>query len=201
MAEDVEEIPGALWTIPLIDNSRVKEHPPLKRVVIAVDPEGTSGEDSADTGIIAVGLGVDNRGYVLGDFTIQGTPGIWGSTAVKAYYEFQADRLVAERNNGGDMVEFVIRTVDPNVPYKAVWASRGKITRAEPIAALYEQGRVSHVGNFPELEEQMCGWVPGMKSPDRMDALVWGFTELFLEEEEETTQTVSVDYHEQISEV
>lgn len=179
LAEDIEAMPGALWALKMIDDTRVTEHPSLIRIVIGVDPEATSGEKSADTGIVACGLGNDGHGYVLGDYTIQGTPNVWGSDTVKAFFKFQADRIVAEQNNGGEMVEFVIRTINPNVPYKAVHASRGKVTRAEPIAAFYEQGRIHHAGFFPELEDQMTNWVPGMKSPDRMDAMVWGFTDLF----------------------
>ncbi len=178
-AEDIEIMPGALWTFGMIDEYRVEEHPPLVRIVVGVDPEATSGEHSADTGIIIAGLGEDGDGYILGDETIQGTPQVWGSAAVKAFLDFQADRIVVEQNNGGEMVEFVIRTINPRIPYKAVHASRGKITRAEPVSALYQQGRIHHVGCLSALEDQMCNWVPGMKSPDRLDAMVWAFTDLF----------------------
>ncbi len=129
-------------------------------------------------------LGVDGHGYVLDDLTIQASPHGWASAAVVAYHRFRADRVVGETNNGGEMVGYTIATVDPTVAFKAVWASRGKLTRAEPIAALYEQKRVHHVGALPDLEDQMCSWLPGMKSPDRMDALVWALTELFLEPED-----------------
>jgi len=176
------DVPGALWTRGLIEANRVTSHPDLKRVVVAVDPEATSNEESSETGIIVCGIGVDDIGYVLADVTRRDTPAGWGSAAVAAYNSHDADRIVAEVNNGGEMVEFVIKTVDPKAAYKAVRASRGKQTRAEPVAALQEQGRIKYVGPFDELEDQLCGWVPGMKSPDRLDALVWGFTELMLED-------------------
>lgn len=177
---------GAMWKRDTITTNRVATHPDLVRVVIAVDPAATSGKNSDETGIIGAGLGVDGFGYLLTDLSLKASPDGWGTAAVGGYHQLQADRIVGEANNGGEMVEHVIRTVDPNVSYKAVHASRGKQTRAEPIAALYEQGRIKHVGHFPALENQMCTWVPGQKSPDRMDAMVWAFTELMLGEEELT---------------
>jgi phage terminase large subunit-like protein len=181
LGELLEDVPGALWTFDLIDKARIARVPDgvsLARVAVAIDPAVTSDEGSDETGIVVVGVGSDDKLYVLADRTIKASPVEWARVAVKAYREFAADRIVAETNNGGDMIEAVIRTVDPGVAYIKVTASRGKVTRAEPISALYEQGKVYHVGAFPELEAQMCEWVPGMDSPDRMDALVWAATYL-----------------------
>ncbi|MCJ7527675.1 MAG: terminase family protein [Methyloceanibacter sp.] len=177
-AQLLEDTPGALWTLQTLDALRVKAAPDLARVVVAVDPEATSGERSAETGIIVGGIGTDGHGYILDDDSVRGRPLEWASTAVKAYHAHKADRLVAETNQGGEMVEQTVHTVDSTVAYRGVHASRGKQARAEPVAALYEQGRVHHVGTFPELEDQLCTWVPGGKSPDRLDALVWAMTDL-----------------------
>lgn len=178
-AEILDDNPNALWQRSQIDKLRVTEAPAeLQRIVVAIDPSATTTGDEA--GIIVAGLGPDGHGYVLDDATIRGSPHTWGSRAVQAYHRYRADRIVAEVNNGGEMVELTIRTVDDKVAYKAVHASRGKRTRAEPIAALYEQGRVHHVGTFAELEDEMCDWEPEMPSPNRMDALVWALTELML---------------------
>ena len=150
---------------------------------MAVDPPATSGPDADACGIVVAGLGGDGVVYVLADLTLQGAaPSAWAARAVKALEEFQADRIVAEVNQGGELVETLIRQVDPRTPYKAVRATRGKVTRAEPVAALYEQGRVRHAGSFPLLEDQLCAWTgeTGQGSPDRMDALVWAVTELSL---------------------
>jgi predicted phage terminase large subunit-like protein len=181
-AEWLDDVPGALWQRAQLDRLRIKDTPELQRVVVAIDPAVTSGEDSDETGIVVCGRGVDGRGYVLADRTCRLSPDGWVRRAVNAYEQFSADRIIAEVNNGGDLVERVLRTVGTRQPYKAVRASRGKVTRAEPVAALYEQGKVSHVGSFPELEDQMCQYTPDGYdgSPDRVDALVWGFTELFL---------------------
>lgn len=142
----------------------------------------TSGEDSDETGIIVAGVGVDDHGYVLQDLSCRMSPDGWARRAVMAYHDWDADRIIAEVNNGGDLVESVIRTVDRRVSYKAIHASRGKRVRAEPVAALYEQGKVHHVGGFPDLEDQMCSFLPEGtdESPDRVDALVWALTELML---------------------
>lgn len=184
-AELLLDHPGALWTREMLEQASFRGRiPDLKRVVVAVDPSGTKGEeDRGDSvGIVVAGLGVDGLGYVLADRTCKLSPAGWGKVAVEAYREFKADRITAERNFGGAMVEHVIRTVDPLVSYREVTASRGKIARAEPIAALYEQGRVKHVAMFSELEDQMTamtgdGFIGG-GSPDRCDALVWALTEL-----------------------
>jgi len=179
-AELLEDNPGALWQRAQIDASRVTEAPAMRRIVVAVDPPVTNREDSDEAGIIACGRSLDGAFYVLDDVSLRASPEAWARAAVRLYHDRKADRLVAEVNNGGDMVELTIRTVDQNVSYKAVTASRGKMIRAEPIAALYEQGRVHHVGSFPQLEDQMCDYDPltSPYSPDRMDALVWALTEL-----------------------
>jgi phage terminase large subunit-like protein len=185
-AEDLEDNPSALWKRDNIELFRVEECPELKRVVVAVDPPGSSSEDAADAGIVVAGLGHNGHGYVLDDMTIHGTPAKWGQQAVAGYSKYKADRIVGENNFGGEMVEFTIRTVNANVPYKNVHASRGKTIRAEPVSSLYEQGKVHHVGTFPELEDQQCQWEPGQKSPDRMDALVWVLTELMVSDVQHT---------------
>jgi phage terminase large subunit-like protein len=184
-AELLLDFPGALWTRDMLERANEKcRLPDMKRVVVAVDPSGTRGQDDGgdSVGIVVAGLGVDGLGYVLADRTCKLSPDGWGRAAVNAYREFKADRIVAERNFGGAMVEHVIRTVDPNVSYREVTASRGKIARAEPIAALYEQNRVRHAGSFVELEDQMAAMTgdgySGDGSPDRCDALVWALSEL-----------------------
>lgn len=188
--ELLDDMPGALWTREGIDNGRKppSQSPDFDRIVVAVDPAATSGEDADETGIIAVGLARDpdgnQRGYVLADRSLRGTPDEWAGAAVKLYHELDADRIVAEKNQGGEMVEAVLRAKDRSVPITLVTATRGKIVRAEPISALYEQGRVHHVGRFDKLEDQMCLFTrdvdrsPG-NSPDRVDALVWGLSSLF----------------------
>ena len=183
--ELLDDVEGALWTWGMIE--RVDEAPELRRVVIAIDPAVTAKDSSDETGIAVCALGGNGIGHVLADLSGRFSPDGWARRAIAAYEDFGADRIVAERNNGGDMVEATIRTVDPNVPITTVWASRGKYTRAEPVAALYEQGRVCHVGALAELENQLTSWVPGEgESPDRLDAVVWGITELMLEPEERT---------------
>lgn len=190
-AEILDDTPGALWTHVVLENNRVSKAPSFVRVVIAIDPAATSNDGSNETGMIVVGLDENDHGYTLQDLTSKGSPAQWGETAVRAYDRFHADRIVAETNNGGDMVEHVIRTAardlwakgertTQTVPFKKVHASKGKHTRAEPIAALYEQGKIHHVGMFPQLEDQLASWVPGDESPDRLDALVWAYTELML---------------------
>lgn len=181
-AEILDDTEGALWKRNQIEKLRVKKPPHLQRIVVAVDPAVTSEEDSDETGIIVAGIGTDRKGYLLDDLTTKGSPDEWAKVVVDAYHTWEADRIVAEVNQGGDLVESLIRTVDKKVPYKGVHATRGKYTRAEPISALYEQGRVNHVGSHPKLEDQMTTWVPstGEKSPDRVDATVWAFTDLIL---------------------
>jgi phage terminase large subunit-like protein len=187
-AEILDDVPGALWTREMFDEHRIKrsDMPDLQRVVVAIDPSGTRGQvDSGDEiGIVAAGKGVDGRAYVLADGSCKVSPALWARRAVALYEREEADCIVAEPNYGGAMVEHTIRTVDSRVPYRDVHASRGKVQRAEPIAALYEQGRVSHVGSFALLEDQACQFATdgylGDGSPDRVDALVWALTELML---------------------
>ena len=183
-AEILEDIDGALWTGALIEENRIDKAslPPLKRVVIAIDPAMTAGEDANETGLIVAGTDGRDHAYILADESGKYAPIEWARKAVELYHRHRADRVVAEVNQGGALVENTLRMVDPNVAYKAVSASRGKITRAEPVAALYEQGRVHHVGIFPELEDQLCSFAPGMAGPnDRGNSLVWSLTELLVE--------------------
>lgn len=180
-AEVLDELEGALWSYDMIETMRIHydDVPNFKKVVVAIDPSVTNNEDSDETGIVAAALGDDGKYYVLEDASLKGSPDTWARRAVDLYYKHGADRIIAETNNGGDLVERVIKTVDRQVPYKKVHASRGKIIRAEPIAALYEQKKVYHVGEFKELEDQMISYVAGgRKSPDRLDALVWALTEI-----------------------
>jgi len=186
-AELLEDVPGALWARPLIEASRIGigqlRTDTFVRVVVAIDPAVTAGDDSDETGIIVAALTRTGHVFILDDLTCKESPLTWAKIAVNAYVSRRADRIIGEVNNGGDLVEANIRAVAPNVPYRGVRASRGKAVRAEPIAALYEQARVHHVGTFPQLEDQMCSFVPGsdQKSPDRMDALVWAVTELLID--------------------
>lgn len=175
-AELLTDVPGALWQREQIDASRVIKSPAtLTRVVVGVDPTASATGDEA--GIITAGRYKDDY-YTLADDSTHGSPQVWASAAVKAYYMHKADCIVAEKNNGGEMVEAVIKQVDKTVNVKLVWASRGKATRAEPVAAISEQGRDHHVGVFAGLEDELCMWVPGDDSPNRLDAKVWAITEL-----------------------
>jgi predicted phage terminase large subunit-like protein len=174
-----------LWKRAWIDQSRLATRPELVRIVVAVDPPVTSNANSDACGIVVAGLGADGRGYVLADRTIRGRePIVWARAAVAAYRDYSADRIVAETNQGGDLVAGVIRQVDENVPIRGVKATRGKWIRAEPVSTLYAEGRVLHVGEFVELEAEMCSFAAdGLaqgKSPDRLDALVWAITDLML---------------------
>ena len=180
LAEDVDEAPGALWKRQDIDNARVTEAPDLERLFIGVDPPG----GSTECGIVAVGKAADGDLYVIADRSIQASPDQWGEAVVFLYDDLKADRILGERNYGGDMVEHVIRTAASNnnigISFGLVNATRGKAVRAEPVSAKYEQGHVHHVGNFPQLEDEMCMWVPGesTRSPNRIDAMVWAATQL-----------------------
>lgn len=180
----LDEITGALWSRSLITDNRVLDVPiDLGRVVVGVDPPISSkSEKSDEAGIVVVGETDRSRHlYPLEDLSTVASPDKWGRLAVDAYKHWEADRIVAEANQGGEMVKHVIHTVDGNVPVKLVHATRGKHKRAEPIAAMYEQKRIHHVGSLPHLEDQMCTWVDGCGwSPDRMDALVWACTELIV---------------------
>ena len=179
-ADILQDVEGALWSYGMIEATRLSEDelPEMSRVVVGIDPAVTSGQNSDETGIVVAARGIDDRFYILEDCSLRATPDGWARKAVDAYYMHNADKVIAEVNNGGDLVERLLRTIDSNVPYKKVTATRGKLVRAEPIAALYEQKRVSHVGNFDILENQMCEFNGDGKSPDRMDALVWALTEL-----------------------
>lgn len=188
--EVVDDIDGALWKRQWIDDGRVVKYPDLKRIVVAVDPPASSPETSdspAECGIVVVGLGIDEHAYVLADHSLVGTPDEWASEVLAAYSKFSADLIVGEVNNGGDMVGFTIKTAAKlnginNIPYEAIRASRGKMIRAEPVSTLYKNQHVHHVGVHADLEFQQCNWVPGEKSPDRLDAAVWGITKLMLPE-------------------
>lgn len=185
-AELLEDTPGALWTLDTISAHRVTydefRHLELVRIAIGIDPATTSEETSNETGIIAAGIDANLEGYVLADRSGRYTPIGWAKKAIELFQLLKADRIVAEVNNGGDMVESTLRTVDPRIPYTKVHASRGKRTRAEPISALYDQGLVHHVGILPTLEDQMTTWdsEAGDPSPDRLDAGVWVLTYLML---------------------
>jgi phage terminase large subunit-like protein len=183
----VEHFGGGLWRRDWLDDKRVAKPPELVRIVVAVDPPVTANASSDACGIVVAGLGVDGRGYILADRTIKGRePQVWARATIAAYKDFEADRIVAEVNQGGDLVVLVLHSVDATAPVKKVRATRGKWARAEPISALYAEGRVSHVGEFVALENQMIAYdgtsqsLLTAKSPDRLDALVWALTELML---------------------
>jgi len=188
----LEEVPGALWTRELIEKVRIRTAPDLKRVVVAIDPAVTAQKTSDETGIIVAGC-LGEEGYVLEDLSGRYTPQQWGRKAIEAYYRWKADAVIAEVNQGGDLVEANLRTLDPSVSYRAVSAMRGKVVRAEPIASLYEQGRIHHVGIFPELEDQLCNWDGDTDwSPDRLDAMVHGLSELMLHDRTISVGSVSL---------
>jgi phage terminase large subunit-like protein len=185
--EVLTDVPGALWNLERIEACRRDRAPDLVRVVVAIDPAATSGEDADETGIVVAGVDATGHGWVLDDLSGRYAPTEWAKTAIDAYRRRSADRIVAEVNNGGEMVESTIRMIDPNVPFTAVHASRGKVVRAEPVAALYEQNKVHHIGVFDKLEEQMCSFTPDFNrgvagySPDRVDALVWSLSDLMVQ--------------------
>jgi phage terminase large subunit-like protein len=191
--EILEDAEGALWTGDMIERLRVREAPPMRRTVVAIDPAVSTNEGSDETGIIVFGVAPcrcksnghpieEMHGFVLADLSGKHSPDAWARKAIGAYREHEADRIVAEINNGGALVEANLRTVDRNVPYTGVHAAKAKRPRAEPVAALYEQGKVHHVGGYAKLEDQMCTWeaMTNQRSPDRMDALVWAVTETML---------------------
>lgn len=191
-AEVLDDNPGALWQRSNFDKNRARvvdyegnplRLPEFKRIVVAVDPAVTNSEDSDETGIVVAALGVDGRGYILEDLTLKESPAGWAKVALDAYKRWGADRIVVETNQGGDLVETVFRSINANVSFQGVRASKGKFSRAEPVAALYEQNKISHIGTFAALEDQMAEYNPmtAKKSPDRMDALVWAITALMLE--------------------
>lgn len=200
----LDDNPEALWTRDNLDETRVFRTPDLDEVVVAVDPmvaeltakeirnEGRLNSDTdtarRETGIVVVGRrgmkgDLDAHGYTLEDASLEGTPMEWCTAVVTAFYKYKADKVVAEANNGGALVKAAVHAVDPNVPVDLVYASRGKVTRAEPVSNIFAQGRGHHMGLFPHLEDQLCEWQQGMPSPDRLDALVWGFTYLMVDPE------------------
>lgn len=177
--EILDNVEGALWSREMIEGARVTEAPPLVRVVVAIDPAVTSNSTSDETGIVCAGVSSAGEYYILDDKSLRSSPDQWARQAVNLYHDYKADKIVAETNNGGDMVIMLLKQVDAGIATKKVTATRGKQLRAEPISSLYEQGKVHHVGYFPELESQMCEWTPlSNESPDRLDALVWALTEL-----------------------
>lgn len=189
--EILDDHPGALWNYDLIDQFRwtgdIEDGLPqgvvLTRIVVGVDPGGAVTEDASMTGIVVAARGRDGHGYVLADYTTKASPAAWSALVAEAYHTFEADRVVAERNFGGDMVEYTLRSLQPDLPIRMVRASHGKAIRAEPVSGMYEQGKIHHVGVLPFLEDQMCTWDPeddDAPSPDRMDALVWALTDLLV---------------------
>jgi phage terminase large subunit-like protein len=206
-AEMLDDVPGALWTRRNLDEHRwprEKRLPDMVRIVVGVDPATAEPnkampEDGAETGIVCAGLGVDGRGYVFDDGSCKLSPAGWARRAIAVYDRYQADAIIAEVNQGGAMVEAVLRAERATIPVIKVHASRGKVTRAEPIAALYDQGRISHVGALPEVEDQMVCFTPngieGKTTADRTDALVWALTELFPSIVFRATGDDDDDYH------
>lgn len=175
-ADFLEDNPGALWKRQWLDDARVLQAPDLARVVVGVDPSASSSGDAC--GIVVAGSTRDRHLYVLDDLTVQASPEAWARAVVTAYHKHGADRIIAEANQGGEMVTAVIHQVERNLPVKLVHATRGKAVRAEPVSAVYEQGRGHHVGTFALLEDELCQWEPGDASPNRLDALVWAATHL-----------------------
>ncbi len=186
--EILEDVEGALWSLAAIDGLRVNKPPgDLVKCATAIDPSGSSEEGASLQGIVTAGTALcsckgkpEIHGFVLADNSGHYTPEGWARVAIGALDKWDGDRIIAEKNYGGDMVKATLNAVDPNVSYKGVTATRGKVVRAEPIAALYEQCKVHHVGVFPDLEEQLTNWTPADKSPDRLDALVWALTYLMI---------------------
>lgn len=192
-AKILMDVPGALWKREQIDASRVVKAPDLTRVVIGVDPMGSVKSERAETGIVGAGVLKDDF-YTLGDYSIHGLPDEWGRAVVTAYYLLRADCVVVEDNYGGDMVESTIKQIDRNVNIKRVNATRGKAIRAEPISALAQQGRDHHVGFFPKLEDELCMWLPGESSPNRLDAKVWAITALMEQKVNINTRATITNY-------
>ena len=187
LAELLDDVPGALWSHSTIEAARVPasvaQAMNFERIVVAIDPAVSVSESADLTGIVVCAIDARGDGYVLEDASGKMSPTEWAKKAIGLYRKWRADRIVAEVNNGGLMVETTLRSVDASIPFRAVHASRGKVIRAEPVSSSYEQGRVHHVGVFPELEDEMCSYAPGFakKSPDRMDALVWAISELMVQ--------------------
>jgi predicted phage terminase large subunit-like protein len=185
LGEILEDNPNALWQGEAIERARVTKPPALRRIVIGVDPPASAGAEAAACGIVVAGRGADGHAYILADRTVQGlSPAGWARAVIACYREFEADRIIAEVNQGGEMVSQVLRGADPTIPIRPVYASRGKVVRAEPVAALYERGLVHHVGAFGKLEAALCSFMPyesgSVEGQDRIDALVWALTHLML---------------------
>ena len=178
--ELLQDFDGALWTQEMIEQAyQRKLSATCERIVVGIDPAITAGEESASTGIIVAGK-IKDKGYILEDGSLKGSPEQWASKAIRLFHTYKADTIVAEKNQGGDMITHTIHSVNKTVPVKLVHAAKAKITRAEPIASLYEQNLIKHIGRFPDLEDEMCSFVPGEPSPDRFDAAVWALTELLI---------------------
>jgi phage terminase large subunit-like protein len=187
-AELLADVPGALWTLEMLDRCRRDRAPELQRIVVSIDPAVSSREGSDETGIIVAGKDERGHGYILEDLSGRYQPHQWSTIAVEAYRRHQADRIIAEVNQGGDLVESTVRMISADVPFTAIHASRGKFIRAEPVSALFEQNKVHLVGNFPHLEDQLTSFVPDLDrnrsgSPDRADSMVYALTELLVEQE------------------
>jgi phage terminase large subunit-like protein len=195
-AEYLKDVEGALWNRSLIDELRVQRSqvPELKRIVVAIDPAVSCNEDSDESGIIVCGLGVDGHGYVLEDASGKYLPNEWARRAIALYRKFGADRIIAEQNQGGALVETTLRAVDASIPFRGVHAARGKMVRAEPIATLFEQRRCHIVGSFPILEDQLCSYAGGGDSPDRLDAMCYALTELAIN----MSTTGIIDYYREL---
>lgn len=193
LAKLIDEVPGALWTRALLERNRVHHYPDLARIVVAIDPAATANAKSNETGIVVGGIDQYGEGYIIDCAHGRFSPDEWATQAIRLYKRYDADRIIAEVNNGGDMVEKTLRTVSERVAYTAIRASRGKHTRAEPVVALYEQGKVHHVGLFGEMEDQMCTWTPGDDSPDLLDAAVWAITELMLDPPRSSMQRLQAE--------
>ncbi|RTK96564.1 MAG: ATP-binding protein [Neisseriaceae bacterium] len=189
--EILMDVPGALWSYSNLDQYRVSKAPELKQIVVAIDPAVTAEEDSNETGIVVCGIDENDHGYTLEDCSGIYHPNEWALKAIHLYEKYQANYIIAEVNQGGDLVLNNIRQVakslkKPYIPIKGVRATKGKFTRAEPSATLYEQGKIHHVSNFATLEDQLCTWLPGEDSPDRLDALVWAYTHLMIKYQDST---------------
>lgn len=192
MGELIENVAGALWTWNMIEAARISAAPELDRVVVAVDPPASLGADADACGVVVAGR-AGEAAYVLADWSAQGlSPRAWAEKAIAAYYEFEADRIVVEVNQGGEMARSVLAQADGSVPVKPVRATRGKRARAEPVAALYERGLVRHVGAFSKLEDEMTSFVGGVPSPDRLDALVWAISDLMLRPKSDGPKIISL---------
>lgn len=193
-AEILDDAPGALWKRDQLDALRVASVPEFRTIVVAVDPAVTSGEDSDETGILVAGLGEDSHGYVLEDLSGKYTPDEWATKVVSAVDRWNADRVVVETNQGGDLAVNNVRTKRRALPVRKIHASRGKRLRAEPVAALYEQGRVHHKGGFAQLEDELCQWEPGVSpdSPNRLDAMVYALTELMVDHDPKPSKSSHV---------